>query len=87
MPQITANDPLVATDKVESLKQAFPNYFGDTQRFARSLRRIIRGQDVPEFVLPPQTAVAPRPRERIDPSWLRRVTRPRSSEKRRERLK
>ena len=69
---------LVATDKVESLKKAFPNYFGDTQHFATSLRRIIKGRDVPEFVLPSQATVAPRPREMIDPLWLRRVTRSRN---------
>lgn len=65
---------LVATNKVESLKAAFPNYFGDTQLFAKVLRRIIRGKDVPEFVLPPQTVVAPPPRQPPDLSWLRRST-------------
>ncbi|WHQ68612.1 RelA/SpoT domain-containing protein [Methylorubrum extorquens] len=68
---------LVASDKIENLKRAFPNYFGDVQHFARSLRRIIKGKDLPEYVLAPQATVTPRPRDLVDPRWLRRSTRPR----------
>ena len=68
---------LVEADKVDRLKQAFPNYFGDVQHFARSLRRIVKGKDAVEYTLPPQERVAPRPKDLIDPRWLRRSTRQR----------
>lgn len=69
---------LVSSDKVGNLVKAFPNYFGDTQMFARTLRQVIRGKDIPEFILPKQEIVKPPPRVPIDPTWLRRSTRPRS---------
>lgn len=69
---------LVTTDSVNNLVAAFPNYFGDTRMFAKTLRQVIKGRDVPEFVLPDQETVRSAPRAPADMSWLRRSTRPRS---------
>ncbi|WP_342162148.1 RelA/SpoT domain-containing protein [Methylobacterium sp. SD21] len=69
---------LVTTDSVNNLVQAFPNYFGDTRMFAKTLRQVIKGRDVPEFVLPDQEMVRAAPRAPADMSWLRRATRSRS---------
>lgn len=69
---------LVTTDSVNNLVQAFPNYFGDTKMFAKTLRQVIKGRDVPEFVLPDQETVRPTPRAPADMSWLHRSTRPKS---------
>lgn len=66
---------LVTSDKIGNLKKAFPNYFGDTKIFARTLRQIIKGKDVPEYILPKQEIVKPSPRAPIDTTWLRRSTR------------
>jgi hypothetical protein len=66
---------LVASDKIESLKRAFPNYFGDVQHFARLLRRLIKGKGEPEYVLPSQGTVPKRPPEKIHSRWLRRSSR------------
>ncbi len=68
---------LVEADKIGRLKQAFPNYFGDVQHFSRSLRRITKGKDAGEYVLPPQQTVAPPARDVVDPRWLRRSSRQR----------
>lgn len=40
------NAVLVEVDKVEDLKDAFPNYFLDVALFLRGLKRVLRGQDV-----------------------------------------
>jgi hypothetical protein len=44
---------LVEADKIESLKEAYPNYFGDVQVFKHNLSRIVRGEDAIEFTLSP----------------------------------
>lgn len=67
---------LVTSDKIDNLKKAFPNYFGDTKMFARTLRQVIKGKDVPEFILPKQEIVPPKPRAPVDATWLRRSIRP-----------
>lgn len=69
---------LVTTDSVNNLVAAFPNYFGDTRMFAKTLRQVIKGRDVPEFVLPDQETVRQAPRVPADMSWMRRSTRARS---------
>ena len=48
------NIVLVEVDKVENLKAAYPNYFGDVQLFLRNLRLIARGKEAREYTLPPQ---------------------------------
>lgn len=63
---------LVEADKLESLKAAYPNYFGDVQLFKEQLRNITKGYAAQEFSVRPQERVPARPRERFfDPRWLR----------------
>lgn len=69
------NVVLVEVDKVENLKSAYPNYFGDVQLFRRNLRLVTRGKDAREYTLPPQETVRPGLREPGDISWLRRTGR------------
>lgn len=66
------NVVLVEADKVENLKDAYPNYFGDVQLFKMQLRIIVKGKTAREYTVRPQETVAPRPRENPDLSWLRR---------------
>jgi len=44
---------LVEADNVESLKQAYPNYFTDVAYFTQTLRRILSGSPVEEYTVPP----------------------------------
>ena len=67
-----SNIVLVEADKVENLKDAYPNYFGDVQLFKQQLKNIVKGKGAREYVVRPQETVAPRPRENPDMSWLRR---------------
>lgn len=65
------NTVLVEADQVETVKRAFPNYFGDVQMFTEQLKRLTAGESAVEFTMPPQ-AIAPRePREAPDMSWFR----------------
>jgi hypothetical protein len=68
----TTNIVLVEADKLENLKDAYPNYFGDVQLFKTQLGRIVKGKDIQEYTVRPQDTVAPRPRENPDLSWFRR---------------
>lgn len=64
------NSVLVEVDRVENLKAAYPNYFGDVGLFRATLERIIFGKSRPEFILPEQPSVRPKPRETPDLSWF-----------------
>ncbi|MCW9034996.1 MAG: RelA/SpoT domain-containing protein [Rhodospirillales bacterium] len=65
------NRVLVEADKVEDLKEAYPNYFGDVRIFCSNLQRIVNGQEAIEFTMPPVN-LYPRKREVLgDLSWLR----------------
>jgi ppGpp synthetase/RelA/SpoT-type nucleotidyltranferase len=68
----TKNVVLVEADKVESLKEAYPNYFGDVQLFRAQLRNITKGIGVREYTMRPQESVRPRPGENPDLTWLKR---------------
>jgi hypothetical protein len=68
----TRNVVLVEADKVESLKEAYPNYFGDVQLFRAQLRNIVTGAGVKEYTMRPQESVRARPGENPDLTWLRR---------------
>jgi hypothetical protein len=68
----TSNIVLVEADKLENLKEAYPNYFGDVQLFKLQLKNITRGKGAREYVVKPQDTVNPRPRESADIQWLRR---------------
>jgi hypothetical protein len=63
---------LVEADKVETLKEAYPNYFGDVQLFRAQLRNIVKGTGLREYTMKPQEAVKPRPGENPDLTWLKR---------------
>lgn len=66
------NIVLVEADKIENLKNAYPNYFGDVQLFKLQLKNIVKGKGVRDYVVKPQETVVPRPRENPDTSWLKR---------------
>jgi hypothetical protein len=66
------NIVLVEADKLDNLKAAYPNYFGDVQLFKTQLNNITKGKDVEEYTVKPQETVAPRPRENPDLSWFKR---------------
>jgi len=68
----SVNAVLVEADKIESLKEAYPNYFGDVQVFKSNLKRITKGRDAKEFKLPPQQVMPPPPKAVPDTAWFRR---------------
>ncbi len=68
----TKNVVLVEADKVEQLKEAYPNYFGDVQLFRAQLRNIVQGVGIKEYTMKPQEAVRARPGENPDLTWLKR---------------
>lgn len=63
---------LVEVDKVATLKETYPNYFGDVQMFAANLKQITLGKMAQEYTMPPQATVPPLPREPPDMSGFRR---------------
>jgi hypothetical protein len=69
------NVVLVEADKLDTLKAAYPNYFGDVQLFRMQLRNIIKGEGVKDYKIKPQETVQPRPGENPDLTWLRRRVR------------
>lgn len=54
---------LVEVDKVENLREAYPNYFGDVALFTQSLRKIA-GLAPLSYSLPPQELAPRRPKEK-----------------------
>lgn len=66
------NIVLVEADRLENLKAAYPNYFGDVQLFKMQLGKVIRGKAVQEYTVHPQESVMPRPREPANLAWLKR---------------
>lgn len=70
----TENIVLVESDRLESLKEAYPNYFGDVEILKRNLTDIVRGKGAREYAMPPRQ-VAPLPgriRDKPDTGWFRR---------------
>ncbi len=66
------NTVMVEVDKVDKLKLAYPNYFGDVQLFRKNLIKIVKGKLATEYTLPPQQT-APRPPKPVpDDLWLRK---------------
>lgn len=63
---------LVEVDKIQDLREAYPNYFGDVQLFKSNLSEIVLGNDAKEYSLPPLERVPPPPKEIPDDSWLRK---------------
>ncbi|MGN6148591.1 MAG: RelA/SpoT domain-containing protein [Rhizomicrobium sp.] len=67
------NVVFVEAFKIESLKEAYPNYFGDVQLFAKNLQNIVQHGEPREYVMPPRIVEPPRSFEGADISWLRRT--------------
>lgn len=62
---------MIEIDKVDNLRDAYPNYFGDVQLFKSRLTSVVKGEPVTEYAHPPRVRVPPRPREIADDSWFR----------------
>lgn len=62
---------LVEVGKIDSLREAYPNYFGDVERFKTHLKEVVHGSSAFEFI--GATRQKPRPPDKAigDPSWLR----------------
>jgi hypothetical protein len=65
------NIVLVEVEKLEALKDGYPNYFGDVQPFKSNLKLIVSGKPGKEYTLLPQPDAPKKPREAPDLSWLR----------------
>jgi len=61
---------MIEVEKIDDLRNAFPNYFGDVQLFKNSLSQVVSNGDIEEYSLPPIERVS-KPREVPDDSWLR----------------
>ncbi len=68
----TANIVLVEADKIDIVRTAYPNYFGDVQMFKRQLKNITQGKGARDFVVKPQQLVKPPERDNMDFWPLRR---------------
>lgn len=68
----TSNTVLVEADKLEYLKAAYPNYFGDVQLFKMQLTQVVKGRPLEEYTVKPQEGVKPRPKEKPNLSWFKR---------------
>jgi hypothetical protein len=66
------NIVLIETDKLDNMKAAYPNYFGDVQLFRMQLGKIRKGKPVTEYTVKPQESTRPRPQERPNLAWLKR---------------
>lgn len=67
----TINTVYVEADRIEELKQAYPNYFGDVELFTVNLRDITQGKRAQEYTMPPLKAPPRRQSLLGDLSWLR----------------
>lgn len=61
---------LVEADKIASLVESYPNYFGDVSLFARNLKSLCDGQEAVEFTMQPQELAPQKPWEQPDLSWF-----------------
>ncbi len=79
---------LVEVDKINNLKAAYPNYFGDVELFRSHLAQIVHGGAVGEYARPPrQRAKTRAPEPRGDLSWLHgtRFPKPSTTKKKKRR--
>jgi len=67
----TLNVVLVEVDKIDNLKAAYPNYFGDVELFKSQLRLITRGKSAVEYAAHERQGPVPDTAKRIDLSWLK----------------
>ncbi|MBT6096000.1 MAG: hypothetical protein HOH04_14040 [Rhodospirillaceae bacterium] len=63
---------LVEADKVEDLKESYPNYFGDVGYFIDNLSLVTNGQYPKEYNMPPKYLPPKIQETTLDPRWLRR---------------
>jgi Region found in RelA / SpoT proteins len=69
--QSTINTVFVEADRIEDLKDAYPNYFGDVEVFKRNLLQVTKGKTAQEFTMPPRISVPSSPEKPGDISWMR----------------
>jgi Region found in RelA / SpoT proteins len=69
--QSTINTVFVEADRIEDLKDAYPNYFGDVEVFRRNLLEVTKGKTAREYTMPPRITVPPSPEKPGDVSWMR----------------
>jgi len=69
-PDSEKNIVLVEADRIETVKEAFPNYFGDVKLFCNQLTLLTRGEPAVEYKLPPIKHTTVREKEIPDDSWL-----------------
>ena len=62
---------LVEVDKLDSLKAAYPNYFGDVELFTSQLRLVVQGKAASEYAIAERQPRQPNTERRIDLSWLK----------------
>jgi hypothetical protein len=62
---------LVYADKIQALRDAYPNYFGDVRTFASHLADIVGGRRLSDFAVPKQESRGVQKEAPIDPGWLR----------------
>jgi hypothetical protein len=64
---------LIEADGIEMLKAAYPNYFGDVQKFGFQLKKVVHGAEAVEYaMLPRKVPPQNRPYEKPDPRWIGR---------------
>lgn len=73
---------LIEAEKIDALKKAFPNYFGNVAGFRQRLARLVTGSERKVFALKQQEKVRPPAPERPDRSWIKGRTEPRGPGKR-----
>jgi hypothetical protein len=74
----TKNIVLVEVDKMDNLRAAYPNYFGDVQLFTQNLKSIIGGKAMREYTVKPQESAPWVARQLVESlAWLRRSRFPR----------
>ena len=62
---------LVEVDEIENLRAAYPNYFGDVQKFKSKLRDAAGHHEALDYSVPPQERIPRKPQRKYDLSWLR----------------
>lgn len=65
------NTVFVEADKIEDLKEAYPNYFGDVELFNVNLQNITEGMAAREYTMAPLKSPPPPQKARGDLAWLR----------------
>jgi hypothetical protein len=69
----TRNVVLVEADKIDTLRHAYPNYFGDVQLFKQNLKALIGGRALKEYTVQPQGVVRAAASQIVASlAWLRR---------------